>query len=57
MKKYTNVRAIKAIHCNCYVVYKDDVYCIGVKHPIKNPECNGIKCKCTEYKYNRGDLK
>lgn len=59
MKKYKNVKAIYARVCTAYVSnFNGDYcpYCIGVKIPIQSPPCNGYKCKCTEYKYKRGEL-
>ena len=66
MKKYKNVRAIKARKCDGYAdhsgakyCYSDcDSYCWGVSETFKNPTCGGYKCKCTEYKYDkkRGDF-
>lgn len=60
MKKYKNVKAIKARVCCGYVRnFNGDYapYCIGVHVPFKNPHCDGYKCKCTEYKYNRKEGK
>ena len=57
MKKYKNVRAVKAYRCKCY--YEHSVgpcmvsECLGVKEPITNPPCKGYECKCTEYEYKR----
>lgn len=61
MKKYKNVKAIKARRCSAYAdhnnglyCYKDcKSYCWGVRESFANPICNGYKCKCTEYKYDR----
>lgn len=58
MKKYKNVKAVKAHKCPAYERRLDSdcflqVYCLGVPEPFKNPTCKGYKCKCTEYRYNR----
>lgn len=60
MKKYKNVKAIKARLCYAYVHNFNGEYvpyCIGVREPFSNPTCKGYKCKCTEYKYNRKEGK
>ena len=59
MKKYKNVRAVKARKCQGYTTRLDKEgflhgYCIGVPEPFLSPKCNGYKCKCTEYKYKGG---
>lgn len=63
MKKYKNVKAIKARKCYAYqtLIDKDGFLrskCIGVSEPFSNPNCKGYKCKCTQYKYDskRGKL-
>ncbi len=58
MKKYKNVKARKACECCGYIIVLDkDGFlrseCVGIPEPFKNPTCNGYKCKCTEYKYNK----
>ena len=58
MKKYKNVKAVKAHHCSSYIYDFRNMcfYCMGVKLPFRKPKCKGIMCKCTEYKYKRGKL-
>lgn len=57
MKKYKNVKAIKARRCVGFYIQRDGrrmiPMCIGVSEPFKEPVCNGYKCKCTEYKYDK----
>lgn len=56
MKKYKNVKAIKARKCDGFYIHRDGrrmiPMCIGVREPFNYPTCNGYKCKCTEYKYD-----
>lgn len=53
MKKYKNVKAVKARKCISYANFESGSYCIGVSEMQKNPTCKGYKCKCTEYKYDK----
>lgn len=57
MKKYKNVRPIKARKCESYVELNNKKYCayncMCIDESIENPSCNGYKCKCTEYKYDK----
>ena len=57
MKKYKNVRAIKARKCTAYTEYRNEkyctYYCMGIQEAFKNPTCDGYMCKCTEYKYDK----
>lgn len=54
MKKYKNVKAITARECGAYVKCDNgQIRCYGTPEPFINPTCNGYKCKCTEYKYDK----
>lgn len=55
MKKYKNVRAIKARKCVAYSGNTERycAYCFGISEPFKEPSCKGYMCKCTEYKYDK----
>ena len=50
MKKYKNVKAIKAKRCIafCETYGTMENVCIGVKEPCITT-CGGYYCKCTEY--------
>lgn len=54
MKKYKNLKAIKARRCDSYYIHSVgpcmEYLCIGVREPIRDPDCKGYCCKCTEYK-------
>jgi hypothetical protein len=53
MKKYKNVKAVKARQCDCYYIHSVgpvmEKMCIGVREPFRDPPCEGYCCKCTEY--------
>lgn len=54
MKKYKNVKALKARRCKafCESYGRMKNVCIGVKE-IFQATCGGYCCKCTEYDYKR----
>lgn len=59
MKKYKNVKAIKAERCVYYYIHSvgatTEQLCLQNQNK-RFPKCDGYKCKCTEYKYKRGEL-
>lgn len=50
MKKYKNVRAVKARRCIAFFETYGSMknVCIGIKEPCETT-CSGYYCKCTEY--------
>lgn len=54
MKKYKNVKALKARRCKAFCETYGSMknVCIGVKE-IFQASCDGYCCKCTEYDYKR----
>ena len=54
MKKYKNVKAVKARRCKAFCETYGSMknVCIGIKEPCETT-CGGYCCKCTEYDYKR----